>query len=122
MTIPPTNSVDPAALDRLRRFGGEKLLTEMVAVFLEHIPVRLDALRVALTHDDRAGIRAACHALKSSCAQLGGMRMSALCAQGEAEASDAPIGVLRALGEEIQAEFGRVTTWLQDQATPGGVS
>ncbi|MDE3054416.1 MAG: Hpt domain-containing protein [Gemmatimonadota bacterium] len=96
--MPP---IDPAAIARLRRFGGDALLFEMIDLLLVGAPQRLEA---AHSGDlDRA--RAALHSLKSTAGQLGAAGVQALCEEGEraAGAGDAP-GVA-ALLPRLDAEF-----------------
>lgn len=70
--------VDVVALQRLRRFGGDKLVREMAALFIEHAPSRLAAARDGLTRHDAPTVKAALHVLKSSAGQIGASRMHRL--------------------------------------------
>lgn len=74
---------DVSALERLVRFGGVKLLHGMVDVFEESVPSRVEALRSALAAGDAATLQRTFHSLKSSAAQLGAMRLSAMSREGE---------------------------------------
>ena len=76
-------ATDPDALARLERFGGFKLLDEMIALFLENARDRLAAAATALGAGDTLAIENAMHSLKSSSAQLGALRLSRLCEQAE---------------------------------------
>ena len=67
--------IDPVAFERIRRVGGERLLQQMIASFLEHAPSRLDA---ALHTDLSAEAARAAHALKSSAGNLGLARVMLL--------------------------------------------
>lgn len=60
--------IEPAAFERIRRVGGERLLQQMIAAFLEHSPERLTA---ALNADHAAEVARAAHSLKSSAGNLG---------------------------------------------------
>lgn len=105
-------ATDPAALDRLKRFGGGKLLGEMIALFLAAAPERIAAARTASTGDDVAAAEMALHSLKSSSAQLGAMRMQRLCEQGEHRARGGSLDGLRQLTDELEQELGRMREWL----------
>ncbi|MDF1504438.1 Hpt domain-containing protein, partial [Roseisolibacter sp. H3M3-2] len=61
------------ALAKLRRFGGEKLAHDLVAMFVESLPGRAAEARAALIAGDRDALARLAHGLKSSCAQLGGV-------------------------------------------------
>jgi HPt (histidine-containing phosphotransfer) domain-containing protein len=105
-------ATDPAALDRLKRFGGGKLLGEMIALFLAAAPERIAAARTAFTGGDMAGAELALHSLKSSSAQLGAMRMQRLSEQGEHRARDGALDGLPKLTDELEQELTRVREWL----------
>jgi HPt (histidine-containing phosphotransfer) domain-containing protein len=103
---------DEAALERLRRFGGERLLAAMIASFLEHAPSRLDAARAALAAGDAEGVRAALHALRSSAGQLGAAGLAARCAEGEALARGSAVAGLAALVAAADADLSTARAWL----------
>jgi len=60
---------DEEALRR-RVSGDEQLMTDVIRVFLEDLPVRLAEIREAVTNRDAVGLRAAAHALKGAAANL----------------------------------------------------
>ncbi len=105
-------SLDPAALDRLQRFGGTRLLGEMITLFLSTAPERIIAARNGMDAGDPAAAELALHSLKSSSAQLGAMRMQRLSAQAEQLAHT---GILTSVGsvvQQLEDEFVRVKEWL----------
>jgi HPt (histidine-containing phosphotransfer) domain-containing protein len=105
-------ATDPSALDRLRRFGGGKLLGEMIALFLVAAPERIEAARAAAARVDAEGAERALHSLKSSSAQLGALRMQRLCERGEHRVRAGSLDGLTELAEELDQEFARVKAWL----------
>jgi HPt (histidine-containing phosphotransfer) domain-containing protein len=107
--LPPT---DAEALARLERFGGAKLLHEMIALFLANAPGRLDAAATALAAGDATGAENALHSLKSSSAQLGALRLSRLCEQGEAIARGGRLDGIDLLIAHGREELARVEAWL----------
>jgi HPt (histidine-containing phosphotransfer) domain-containing protein len=113
-------SLDPSALDRLKRFGGAKLLGEMIALFLTAAPQRIGAARAATEAGDAPATELAMHSLKSSSAQLGAMRMQRLCEQGEQLARAGNLLIVGFLVQDLEDEFVRVTEWLE-RAQTGGV-
>lgn len=92
------------ALERLRRFGGDALLRDMIDLFLEHAPKRIAASRQALASNDLAPVRLSVHSLVSSCAQLGAEQMRRLSAEAEQAVSNNP-GALTGLLEALEREF-----------------
>lgn len=126
--MPPSPSADLAgveiarALERLRRFGGDSLLRDMIDLFLEHAPKRIAGSRQALAVNDLAPIRLSVHSLVASCAQLGAERMRRLSAEAEQAVADDP-GALAGLLEALEREFAIVRPMLvaarpTDQAAP----
>jgi HPt (histidine-containing phosphotransfer) domain-containing protein len=105
-------SLDPEALERLRRFGGAKLLGEMVRLFLDAAPARIAAAREGSDAGDATATELALHSLKSSSAQLGAMRMHRLCGQGEQLAKSGDLGIVGLLVSDLEDEFVRVREWL----------
>jgi HPt (histidine-containing phosphotransfer) domain-containing protein len=91
--------LDDAALDRLRGFGGEKLLSGMIELFVKNAPTKAADAREALECGDAAALRAALHALKSSSGQLGALTVHQACIAGEELASR---GELNACVEHVQ--------------------
>jgi HPt (histidine-containing phosphotransfer) domain-containing protein len=103
---------DPSALDRLKRFGGDKLLREMIALFLSAAPERIAAARAATEQSDAAAAERALHLLKSSAAQLGAMHMQRLSEQGEQRARAGSTDGLRQVVQDLERELTSVREWL----------
>ena|SRR5688572_8048607 len=114
---PPLNNSEREALDRLAQVGGERLVHDLAALYLDQSPERLMAAQAALHRDDAESLARAVHALKSSSAQLGAQSLASAC---EAAEDAAERGDLRA----ARAELGLVVTryqafseWLSARAT-----
>lgn len=84
----PEPAIDMAVLNELREASGEDLVREVVELFAAECDKRLAAMHGAGDAADWQGIRAHAHALKSSAASLGALRLSRTFA--EIEASEAP--------------------------------
>ena len=108
-------ATDPDALTRLERFGGLKLLDEMIALFLENARERLAAAMAGLDADDAAAVEHAMHSLKSSSAQLGALRLSRLCEQAETIARGGTVAGIADQLEQCRDELARVGAWLADE-------
>lgn len=109
-TLPAT---DTAALDRLKRFGGGKLLGEMIGLFLSTAPERIGAARDGVSTGDAKAVEMALHSLKSSSAQLGALQMQRLSERGEQLAHAGEIDPVVSIVTDIEAEYTRVQSWLQ---------
>ena len=114
--LPP--ATDNASLDRLRKFGGGKLLNDMIALFLVAAPERLEASRNGLASNDAPAVEMALHSLKSSSAQLGALRMQKICERGEALARAGTLDEVRPLMAQLDEEFPRVQYWLEHARNP----
>ena len=106
-------STDQAALDRLKRFGGGKLLGEMIGLFLSTAPERLAAAHAGFDAGDVPATEMALHSLKSSSAQLGAMKMQRICEQGELLARAGTLADVGGLLQQLDHEFPRVQAWLE---------
>lgn len=86
MDTPPT-TLDRAALDRLVEWGGDKLLRQMLRLFLDNSRVRLESMQQSLAEaGDLDELHRGAHSLKSSAANVGAMEVSALAGRLEAAA------------------------------------
>lgn len=110
-------STDPGALDRLRRFGGNKLLSEMISLFTTAVPERLGAARAGLEAGDARVTELALHSLKSSSAQLGALRMQRLSEEGELIARTGSLVGVDALVTQLESEYPSVQAWLERART-----
>lgn len=100
------------AIARLRRFGGDPLLFEMIDLLTAGAPKWLDVVRKALAGGDAERARSAFHALKSSTGQLGAGHLQALCEQGERLAGRGDLAGVAALMPALDAEHYVVRVWL----------
>jgi HPt (histidine-containing phosphotransfer) domain-containing protein len=106
-------STDAASLERLKRFGGGKLLGEMIALFLSTAPERIGAARAGLEANDANAAEMALHSLKSSSAQLGAMQMQRLSERGERLAHSGSLDGIERIMQDLEEEFPRVQHWLE---------
>ncbi len=96
---------DESAVARLRRFGGDTLLFEMIDRLSTAAPERLQAARDAIAGGDVERARAAFHSLKSSAGQLGGAAVQALCERAEHLARTGDVAAMGSLMPELDAEY-----------------
>lgn len=96
--------LDEGALDRLDEWGGVKLKRQMVRLYLENARTRLEQLDGGLAADGEMGdVRMAAHSLKSSAANVGLMRVSAISARIEESAADGDVTRVRDLREPLES-------------------
>jgi HPt (histidine-containing phosphotransfer) domain-containing protein len=103
---------DPRALARLRKWGGDRLILEMAALFMTEVPARMQAAARAASRGERIEAQRAAHSLKSSCAQLGAARMRAICEQLESVAGQENPQSIVSLIHMLEDEFASFTAWL----------
>lgn len=105
--------IDHAALDRLVRFGGNKLLKDMIVLFLADAPPRLVKAREGASARDRTAVSRALHALKSSSGQLGAFVMMDRCGEGEALAIGGDSSELEAAVARVEQAFASARVELE---------
>jgi HPt (histidine-containing phosphotransfer) domain-containing protein len=111
MTDSPT--LDPAALNRLRDWGGEKLLREIVRLFLANSPARMDQIRTGLEKSDPVETERGAHSLKSTAANVGATLLSELSAEFERVSSTGRLDGLRETLPELEEAFARASRELE---------
>jgi HPt (histidine-containing phosphotransfer) domain-containing protein len=109
-----TPTIDQQAVARLRRFGGDKLLGDMIDLFAQHGPERLAAAQAAFSIRDAAVVKAALHALKSSAAQLGASVVYQLCSDGEGQAASGDLSRIEPVLVRLDEELPRALAALDD--------
>ncbi|MEW6071011.1 MAG: response regulator [Planctomycetota bacterium] len=112
------HALDPEVVAALKGLGGEddpQLFAELVALFLEDTPKRLQELTGALDKGDADGVSRAAHALKSSTANLGAMRLSDLFRQIEYAGREGKLEEVGSLVHEAEPEYRRVESALHTE-------
>ncbi len=109
---PPKEREDPlerGTLEAIREMNAEgepDLLAELVTIFLEDAPPRLDALRSAVERGDAGSLKSSSHALKGGSANMGAARMAGLLNKieglGDAGDPESAGGLLHELYEEFE--------------------
>jgi HPt (histidine-containing phosphotransfer) domain-containing protein len=111
-STPLLPALDITALARLERFGGKKLLREMIQLFQSAAPERIAAARAGVAAGDIAAAELALHSLKSSSAQLGAMRLGRLSEEGEVLTRAGTLDGVDELVSQLEDELVRVQEWL----------
>lgn len=105
--------IDPAALDRLREWGGEKLLGQMVELFLENAEARMDQIREGVREGDIDESQKGSHSLKSSAANVGAETVRHLAAEIEGASTRGDSDQVARLLPELEEAYNRACTALQ---------
>ena len=88
---PPPPAIDPSALEALRALqapGAPDIRERVIGLYLQQTPRQLEDLRSALAGGDTSAVARAAHTVKSSSANVGAMRLSALCRELESVAGE----------------------------------
>lgn len=97
--------IDAEAQARLREWGGVKLLAQMIRLFLENAPNRLEQVRRGVADGNVREAERGVHSLKSSAANVGAMKVSRLAGRMEDLASGGDLGAVSGLIGDLEAEF-----------------
>ncbi|MDQ6827877.1 MAG: Hpt domain-containing protein [Gemmatimonadota bacterium] len=108
---------DELALDRLRRFGGDGEVRELLSRFTVDIPTQLTAAREALSQGDAAAVGRSARALRSSATQLGAASMAELAGEIEEITCCGTLHGVRGALDELSRQFERFVTWIDDRGT-----
>ena len=108
MTIDPT-IIDPAALERLEKWGGPSLSNEIVQLFLENGPARMDQIRVAIDGEDLDAPERGAHSLKSSAANVGAQHVQRFASEVELAASGGDLQTVRDLIPNLEEAYAQAT-------------
>lgn len=88
--------------------GEPDFVVELIDLYLDDVPQKLEAMREALTLRDAHSLRDAAHGLKGSSSSLGACQMAALCHELEASANDQSSQGLKTILIRLEHEFERV--------------
>ena len=108
--------LDPEAIRKLLGFGGPKLVSGMIELFMQNAPVKAAEAREALDCGDAGALRAALHGLKSSAGQLGATTVHLACVAGEELASRGELEACAVYVARVEADLPRALHELQDAA------
>jgi two-component system sensor histidine kinase/response regulator len=112
MPIDP-NIIDQAALKRLEDWGGTKLLHEIVRLFLENGPKRVDQIREAMDDEDLEVPERGAHSLKSSAANVGAQLLQEVASDLESAASEGDLKRVRELVPNLEQAFEQAVQELE---------
>jgi len=105
------------ARERLIRLGGRRLANELAAIYLDEMPRRIAAARIALREGDADALGNTAHAMRSSSAQLGATELASACEEVElaADRSDVVAAASRLMA--VDARYAEFAGWLVEQAS-----
>lgn len=103
MTEPP--ALDLQVIERLNSWGGRDLVSQLIDLFIENTPNRMEQVRSGLESGEIQQVERACHSLKSSAANLGASRLHFLAAEMEEVAARGDGDALEGLSERLDGIY-----------------
>ena len=103
--------LDPAVIDSLRQLtppGEPDVLDEVLRLFLDEVPRRLDRLRAAWSAGDVTEVHRAAHSLKGSAGNIGAHALYAVCKQLDERGKAGDLAGTEHLVAALAEEFGKV--------------
>lgn len=111
----PVQRLDEAAMDRLRRLGGEQFAQEMIDLFLEYAPSQISEARRASLAGDCAAVAKAVHPIKSSAGNVGATRAQQIATRLEEAANGQQVAEVNRLLRELEATFADIKSGLEEE-------
>lgn len=108
-----SNVLDVAALARLEKIGGRKLVREMIVIVLDYVPKKLEAARAGEQAGDLDAIQSAVHPIRSSAANVGARTVQELATRIERLAMEKQAEPIPALLRELEAAFAEARPQLE---------
>ena len=108
--------IDQEAIENLRALGSEdddSFLREIVALFLEDTPKRLEELHSSRLAGDTVKYARAAHSVKGSASNLGAMRVRAVAEKLEYAAKQQGLAGLESLQADLEREFAEAQAELR---------
>ncbi len=97
-----------AGLRELQEEGEPDILEELIGLFLTDVPPQLSALREAVEAGDAQSVERIAHTLKSSCGNMGAVRMAALCTELEGIGRSKDLAAVPVRISRLEEGFERV--------------
>ncbi len=105
--------VDRAALERLREWGGDKLVSQMIRLYMENAEARLQQIDSGLSDGgDFVEAERGAHSLKSSAANVGARQVNQISQQMEDAAERGDVDTVRDLRPKLADAVSRAATEL----------
>ena len=111
--MPERDIIDSKALERLQEWGGSRLQQQMMKLFLEHAPERMDQIRNGLADTDAHLVELGSHSLKSSAGNVGAVVVQELAEQVENAAADKDLATAGGLLPDLESAFDEAQSALE---------
>ncbi|MBD2355795.1 response regulator [Tolypothrix sp. FACHB-123] len=108
--------IDRSFLQELRAMAGsegDSLVTELIQVYLEDTPARIQTIKDAVANGDRSKLQKATHALRSPSVSIGAVRLGEICETLENAAQEESLAQLGDLVDRLEREYNHAIAALQ---------
>jgi HPt (histidine-containing phosphotransfer) domain-containing protein len=105
------SALDPAVVERLRQLtvpGEPDVLAQVLSLFLEEAPRRIDRIRGALQARDASEMHRAAHSMKGSAGNIGATGLFAICREVDDRARVGDLSGAGQLLDDLAREYERV--------------
>ncbi len=97
--------IDTQALDRLREWGGDKLVVQMLRLFLSNSGTRMDQIRKGASDGNVDEAERGAHSLKSSAANIGAEAVRSFATRLESAACENDVEGVRQVMPALEAAY-----------------
>jgi PAS domain S-box-containing protein len=108
--------IDHSVLEDLRSMAGsegDQLITELIQVYLEDTPIRIQEIKNALACENRANLKKAAHALRSPSVSIGAVNLGKICETLEYSPQDQSLAQLTILVDQIEREYQNLISFIK---------
>ena len=106
---------DERAVSRLDKIGGSNLIGQMIDLFLDNVPKRLEAARTAHQNGKLKDLERAAHSIKSSASNFGAQTLCDIAETIEIRAGEQNESGMAALLDKMEETFAKVKTGLEEK-------
>lgn len=111
------SALDPVVIESLRQLtppGEPDVLKEVLQLFLDDVPRRIDRLRTAWQAGNAVEVQRAAHSLKGSAGNLGAHELLDVCRVLDEHGKSGDLSQLLPLVASLEAEYARVAAEIQE--------
>src|SRR5258708_18582914 len=108
-----SSPLNPAAIERLCRLGGEKFASEMIGLFLSYGATKIAEARQVQQAGNLVALADAAHPIKSSAGNVGAVRVQELAALVEQTAREQQSDLANARLGELEGAFAEAKSQLE---------
>lgn len=111
--------IDPKAISRLKKLGGDELVRKMIDLFLPHVQSKVEAARAAFDSGQLEDLERAAHSIRSSSGNLGAEELGRISGDIEKLASQRRGNEIGVLVPTLEEAFSRVRIRLEEERSTG---